>query len=81
MRPDQRKKLIGKFDDALLSSPVHSERSTKSSVKASESVPSSVKSPSDQISGASSSRASACQFSIAAEDSVLSLHREVVSGM
>ena len=86
MRPDQRKKLISKFDEAALSSvTIRSERSMKSSVKASGSVPSREKSRSEssnQESDASTShRASPSQLSIAADDSGLNVHKEVLDGM
>ena len=88
MRPDQRKKLIRKFDEAALCSPMYSANNPKSTVESnvSQSVTSSQISLSEsscvyQSSGASSSSPPSSKLSIGADGSGLNLHKEVLSGM
>ena len=89
MRPDQRKKLVRKFDEAVLCPPENSVNNPKSTCESSISqiVPSTQNNQSQsscdhQASGASSSfHPPPSKLSIGADDSGLNLHKEVLSGM
>ena len=94
MRPDQRKKIICKFDEAALCLPVRSVNNPKSTVEssslccASQDVPSSHSKQSQsspcehQVSGASSSYLPPpSKLSIGADESSLNLHKQVLNGI